>query len=167
MPRGLEQNHYPGSERRTIFDSATNQFTLTGVISGPGVPEQDGDRHPFSAGNNSYSGGTLLSEGTINIVQDANFGNPAGSLTLKGGTLQAGADLSSSPAHSIPEEVPSITGAIGELRIRHRASITLLFSGTVTGPGYLTQTGQGSLTLNGNGSGYTGQLYPGKRHPDP
>jgi len=139
---------------RTVFDSATHQLTLTGTISGPGGLNKMGSGTLFLRGTNTYGGGTFLSEGTANIVQDANLGNPAGSLTFKGGTLQAGSDLSSSRTIFL-EDVPSITGVPGNSGFDTGVS-NVTFSGTMTGPGYLTQTGRGSLTLSGDGSGYTG-----------
>jgi outer membrane autotransporter protein len=141
---------------QTIFDSATHQLTLTGAISGQGGLNKMGTGILYLRGTNSYSGGTTLTEGTINIVQDSNLGNPAGSLNLKGGTLQAGADLSSSRAIvalDVPGTQLGVPGTSGlDTGVYHST-----LSGTVTGTGSVMQTGRGSLTLSGNSSSYAGE----------
>jgi len=82
--------------------------TLTGVISdggSPGVVEKTGSGTLVLAGANTYSGGTVLSEGTLRVGANtvfntagdissgiANSALGTGTLTFDGGTLQAGGD---------------------------------------------------------------------------
>jgi outer membrane autotransporter protein len=134
-----------------VLDTSVNACTLAGAISGGGALSKMGSGPLFLRGTNSYAGGTVLYEGVVNVVQDANLGDPAGPLTFHGGTLQAGTGLSSSR----PIVVDYVQGKSGGAFDTGVYAST--FSGTFSSRGgSIVQTGQGSLTLSGDGSGFAG-----------
>jgi len=97
-------------------------------------------------GANSYTGGTSILEGVLQVSADNALGAAAGGLALDGGTLRAAAGFSSGR---------SLTVGAGGGTIDVGAN-TLTLSGTLAGTGPLTRTGSGTLAYSGNGSGYTG-----------
>jgi autotransporter-associated beta strand protein len=129
------------------FDVANSgdSLTLSGKITGDGSLTKTGPGVLYLTGNNTYTGGTNINGGTINIIANANLGNPSGGLTFNGGTLQLGADVVSS------RDVTLKAG--GGTFDTNGHDLTL--NGTVSGPGGLTKTGAGTLTLSGDAT-YTG-----------
>jgi outer membrane autotransporter protein len=128
-----------------MLDSGPNACTLTGTISGAGTLSKMGSGTLFLRGHNSYTGGTILSEGTVNVVRDENLGGPSGSLTFQGGTLQAGADLTLN-RHVVCQRRE------GAINTFDTGTYTSIFTGTLEGWWGLTQTGQGTLIMRGDGS---------------
>lgn len=98
-------------------------------------------------GTNTYTGGTTLSGGTLQIASDANLGG-AGGLTLAGGTLAITGATSSSRAITVSNATANT--------IDNSAAVTL--SGVMTGGGSLTKIGAGQLTFSGSG-GYSGGIF--------
>jgi outer membrane autotransporter protein len=131
---------------RLTFDIGTTK-NYSGAISGTGSVTKAGAGVLYLWGANTYSGGTFVNAGTLNIVSDANLGDPTGALTFGGGTLQAGAPLTL--ARSI------VVGPSGGTLDNAGYSVGL--SGTLTGSGSLTFAGPGATVLSGDGSAYTGQ----------
>ncbi len=125
--------------------------TYTGLISGTGAVEKTGagvlTLAPAAPGGNTYSGGTFLNEGTINVSADNALGAPTGGLTFNGGTLQFGGAFTLSGARGVVINAPG--GTID----------TQGFAGTIasaiTGAGGLTKLGAGVLTLTGTNT-FTG-----------
>ncbi len=70
-----------------LFNQSGNT-KLNGLIAGTGGVENAGTGTLTLLANNSYSGGTTVSAGTVSIALDANLGAPGGGLVLNGGTLQ-------------------------------------------------------------------------------
>jgi fibronectin-binding autotransporter adhesin len=101
-------------------------------------------------GTNSYTGGTVISGGTLRISSDSNLGDAAGSLSLGGGTLNTAADISTARA----------VGLTGSGTFLTDAATTLTLAGTVSGAGSLTQDGGGTLVLSGTGT-HTGATNVG------
>lgn len=90
-------------------------------------------------GNNSYSGGTAISAGTVSIASDTNLGDASGGLTFDGGTLHNSAAITTGRAILLD------TGG-GTLRTDQNLTVR----GTVSGTGALTKTGRGILQLTGS-----------------
>jgi len=95
---------------------------------------------------NDYTGGTVVSAGTLEISSDSALGASSGGLTLSGGALATTADMSS--ARSV------LLGASNGV-VDTAAATELTLSGVVSGTGSLTKTGAGVLTVTGTNT-YTG-----------
>jgi fibronectin-binding autotransporter adhesin len=92
------------------------------------------------AGTNTYTGGTLVDDGTLAISADANLGDAAGGVTIDGATLQTTATLASARA-------VALTGAG---TISTDAATTATLTGSITGAGALTKAGAGTLVVAGD-----------------
>ena len=123
----------------------TDDGTYAGLLSGTGSIEKTGAGTlflaPATTGGNTYSGGTLITQGTLNIAADNALGAATGGLTFNGGTLQLNdnLDLAATRAISIGDNGGTID--------TQQYSSTL--SQGVTGTGSLTKLGSGILTMNG------------------
>lgn len=95
-------------------------------------------------GTNTYSGGTLINGGVLQVSNDANLGSSAGRLTFDGGTLRLAAGVASAR---------NVTLNAGGGTIRTDGVSTL--SGVIGGDGALAKTGTSLLTLTGANT-YTG-----------
>ncbi len=121
-------------------------LTLDGAISGSGTLTKGGTGTLILSGTNSYAGGTTVGAGTLQVSSDANLGAVAGTLSLQGGTLQAGASFTSargvllgSPnSNSIDTQGFDVTlsGAIGNGPNNQAGN-------------FLNKLGTGTLTLTG------------------
>ncbi|WP_422096591.1 autotransporter-associated beta strand repeat-containing protein [Variovorax sp.] len=100
-------------------------------------------------GSNSYSGGTTIKGGILQIASDANLGAAAGGLALEGTTLRVTGDTASARAVSL--------GA-GNNRFDIDAARTLALNGSVSGAGSLRKLGVGSLRL-GAANAYAGGTF--------
>lgn len=128
--------------------------TLTGTISGTGILHKMGGGTLFLRGINSYSGGTRLLEGTVNIVRGENLGSPLGSLVFEGGTLQSGADLTlARPILCNPIMGQQLLPTFNTF---DTGSYVATCTGPLTGNGNLLQKGQGTIIWKGDGAAFTG-----------
>ena len=89
----------------------------------------------------TYTGGTTINAGTLNVRADNNLGAASGGLTFDGGTLQWGASFSLSATRAIALEAGG--GAFDTDGFN-----TTIAQG-ITGSGDLTKAGAGTLTLTG------------------
>jgi len=130
-----------GSEIRVLADSAQIATEITGT---GGITKTQGGTLVLE-GANSYSGGTSVLGGSVQISQDANLGSASGGLTLNGGTLATMADMDSARSVTL-----SGTGAF-----EVAAGTTLGLTGAIGGAGDLLKRGDGTLILSG-ANGYEG-----------
>lgn len=134
------------------LNSNTTQLqVLTGTATQSGVISEIGGARPLEkigagtltlAGVNSYSGGTVITAGRLNVASSSNLGNAAGGLTIGNAVLGVTATFGSGRA-------VSLTGAAG---IDIASGASLIQSGLVSGLGGLTKTGAGTLFLTANNS---------------
>ena len=125
------------------IDNGSNT-TFSGTISGSGSLVKEGEGTLTLWGNNSYTGGTLVNEGTLAVGSSTALGT--GTLSLADDTtLQAAANwLTLSNAIQL----------LGDATVDTQSS-TFTLSGAISGPGGLDKIGSGTLILTGV-STYTG-----------
>ncbi|MCL2760375.1 MAG: autotransporter outer membrane beta-barrel domain-containing protein [Desulfuromonadales bacterium] len=127
------------------FDRS-DSLTLDGVISGTGVVNQIGSGTTTLTGVNTYSGGTNINAGTLQISADDNLGAAAGILSFNGGTLNTTADITSNRA-------TTLNAGGGTFDVD--SGTTLTMNGNISGAGSLTKTDTGTLLLAGTNN-YSG-----------
>jgi fibronectin-binding autotransporter adhesin len=98
-------------------------------------------------GTNTYTSGTTIQGGALQVSSDANLGDASGDLTINGGTLRNTAAFSSARAITIEENGGTLETA---------ADLSL--SGAIDGVGPLIKTGAGTLTLNGTNTSAGGTV---------
>src|SRR5262252_2608706 len=118
--------------------------TFSGTISGSGGLVKIGEGTLTLLGNNSYTGGTLLNEGTLAVGSNTALGT--GTLTLADGTTLQAAANGLTLANAIR--------LLGDATVDTQ-SYTMTLSGSISGTGGLDKIGSGTLILTG-ASTYTG-----------
>ena len=96
-------------------------------------------------GANTYSGGTAINGGTLQVSSDGNLGAASGGLSFGGGTLQTTASFTSGRSVTLN----------GNGTFATDAATTLTLAGAIAGTGALTKAGTGTLILTGSNS-YSG-----------
>ncbi len=150
-----------------IFDvvNAGTTLTWTGTNAGSGALIKSGAGTLVLSANNSFAGGTVLSNGTLALdgpagggtVTANNYALGSGSVTFQGGTLKLfGYGLSTSPSYGTfnrPLIVPA--GATGTLLTPPRYTL----SSSLSGAGTLNlEVNYVRGTLSGNWSAFTGRI---------
>ncbi|MCF5935981.1 autotransporter-associated beta strand repeat-containing protein, partial [Xanthomonas perforans] len=120
----------------------SNDLALTGAISGAGSLIKNGTSTLTLSGNNSYAGGTTLSDGTLAVASNTALGS--GTLSVTGDAV-----LSNAIAAALGNAVT--LGAA--LTVDNPADLTL--AGNISGSGALIKTNTGTLTLDGSNT-YSG-----------
>ncbi|GAB1580692.1 autotransporter outer membrane beta-barrel domain-containing protein [Phyllobacterium phragmitis] len=124
----------------------TDNGAYGGVVSGSGgIIKEDAGTLTLT-GINTYTGGTIIKEGLVNISSDSNLGDIKSDVTLDGGGLQFGTGFAMKR---------DITLAAGNGTIDTMANASSI-DGTISGPGGLTKLGTGALTLTAANS-YKGE----------
>ena len=119
------------------LDTQGNAIVFAGRIAGTGGINKSGTGALTLTDNNTYTGNTVVSAGTLSIGSDNNIGS--GVNTLNGGTLKL-----TGTAYSKSWVLDSGGGSI------ETTSVGAILSGILSGTGNLTKTGAGTLTLHGN-----------------
>ncbi|MBV2145032.1 autotransporter outer membrane beta-barrel domain-containing protein, partial [Falsochrobactrum sp. TDYN1] len=119
--------------------------TIASNLAGDGQLEKTDPGTLKLAGNNSYTGGTVIGSGVLNIVTDSNLGAPTGAIKIDEGTLQFGASVTSARAISLTTSKSAIDTEVNGISL----------SGVISGAGLLNKYGTGILTLTGTNT-YTG-----------
>ena len=127
------------------IDTAANTFTLAGAgVSGAGALNKIGSGRLVLATANTYTGGTNLNAGDIQINNSASLGT--GTLTMAAATSLTAGNAGLSVGNSIVLNGPDTIDS---------AAFNLTLTGVVSGSGPLAKIGSGTLTLNGANT-YTG-----------
>ena len=137
---------YARRRRRDHYSSSPETLTLSGVVSGGPLSELNGAGTLVLTGTNTYTGGTTLQFGILQIGADANLGDASGALKMNsGGQLQTTATFTSARAVTLGGGTFEPSGAT-----------TLTLSGLLSGSGGLTLNGAGTLLLSDASNSYTG-----------
>jgi outer membrane autotransporter protein len=122
---------------------ADSDTTVAGTIGGGGGIEKTGAAVLTLSGTNTYTGDTIVSEGTLSIATDDNLGDAAGSLVLDGGGLRTTADLTTA-RYIVLDPAGGTFAPV--------AGTTLQLDDDIGGAGGLTLDGPGTLVLTGANS---------------
>ncbi|MGB0468283.1 MAG: autotransporter-associated beta strand repeat-containing protein [Pontibacterium sp.] len=127
-------------ENNGTIDSAGNDTTFSGDLSGNGDLTKKGEGVLTLAGSNSYTGDTTVTAGTLQVSSDTNLGADTSNITLDGGTLASTASMSTSR---------NINLGAGNGEIAVADGTTFTSAGTLTGTSTLNKSGTGTLQLSG------------------
>ncbi|TCT02640.1 autotransporter-associated beta strand repeat-containing protein [Aquabacter spiritensis] len=105
---------------------STGSAEFSGVMSGAGKFAKSGDGTLVFTGANTYSSGTIIDAGTLQIGDGSSTGSIAGAVSVSAGAI-----------------------------LDFRRSDSLSFGGVISGDGSVVQSGAGTLTLSGTNT-YTG-----------
>ena len=143
---GIFANPVTDNLNGAVNGISSNTQTLTGVISGQGVVNQNGTGKTILTATNTYTGATTVNQGTLQIGDGTTVGSSiANSVST---TVIAGANLSINLANNgIFTNSVTDNGAVNGI-----SANTQTLSGVIGGPGVLNQTGTGITILTGNNS---------------
>jgi autotransporter-associated beta strand protein len=135
-----------------IFNTASSQ-TCTGAVGGTGALTKTGPGALTLSATNTYSGGTLINNGTLSVKADVGLGavpSPAKTnITFSGnGTLQWGAAFST----NVNRQIVIGDGVNATFDVQGYSGSV---AGQISGGGSLTKTGSGQLSLTGSNT-YSG-----------
>jgi autotransporter-associated beta strand protein len=127
----------------------TDNYTISGDISGTGRVEQIGNGDLILSGANTYSGGTAISNGTVQFASDGNLGSapgaPAENISIANWTT-----LRSTGADVTLDANRTITLITGGHISPEGAEKTLSVPGKITGTAQLNIAGGGRVNLMGD-----------------
>ncbi len=153
----LQLNNYTSSlnfsnENVQIGAATGTAATLAGVIGGTSLLTYDGPGTLILTGANTYSLGTLVNAGTLEINTGGTLGNGSGLLTIQtGATVQVNTNVATAGLSGAGSLVLNTSGT------GYTANDTTIntFSGVISGVGNFTQAGTGTEILSGANT-YTG-----------
>jgi fibronectin-binding autotransporter adhesin len=123
--------------------SASNTFTVSENISGSGSMSVNGSGILYLTGNNSYTGGTFLNGGFLEIASTASLGGASAPLNFEGGSLYVtGTSVTTIDSYNV--NWSSFNGGFNIAS----ASNTFSIGQVLGGSGSLTKSGPGVLLLN-------------------
>jgi autotransporter-associated beta strand protein len=143
-----------------------SNLTVGGVVSGPYSLTKTGAGALTLSGPNTYTGGTVLNGGQVNLGHAAALGtgpltlNGAGIDNVSGGSLRLSSDLPQTWNSLGFAGTQSLNLGSGPVTLGANCSVTvsantLIVEGTVSGDYWLVKNGKGTLALAG-ASDYTG-----------
>ncbi|QCI64188.1 autotransporter domain-containing protein [Phreatobacter stygius] len=126
---------------RLAFNHTEAGYSFAPTIVGAGQVRQVNGT-TILAGAHTYSGGTAIVGGVLQVTSEANLGDVAGGLTIGNGTLRVTSGFASG-------RNVVLTGASATMEIQAGGHV---LSDDIDGAGGLTKTGAGTLTLTGANS---------------
>jgi fibronectin-binding autotransporter adhesin len=139
----------------SLFSSAAGTtLTLDGPIGQSGDEPKsvivNGPGTVIFGGDNTYSGGTTLTSGVLDLTGAGTLGAPAGALAVAGGTLDLGGTTQTVGPVNITGASAIQNGILdGSSYADSAPSGTTIIGATLGGNGGLAMTGSGLLELNG------------------
>ena len=113
---------------------------------------KEGDGVLVLGGNNTYSGGTTIAGGTLQVSSDGNLGAANGDLTFDSGTLTTTGSFTSARDVTLQMAGGTLAPVSGT---------TLTLTGPIVGPGQLNKSDGGTLVLTGTNAYSGGTLLGG------
>jgi autotransporter-associated beta strand protein len=144
-----------------VFVGTGSTFTLSGLITNTGSLALVGAGTVSIVGVNvnTYSGGTSLNSGTLDVENTSVSPLGTGTLTFAGGTLE---DNNLNAGTTISNNITVVTNTTTHLHPTGWNGLGLLLAGNISGPGNIEVDGSGttydSFGLSGTNSGFTGTL---------
>ncbi len=153
---GANTNSIVSLGSKTLIAGNSNSTSYAGQITGAGgvLTKQGTGTLTLTSTTSTYSGGTTLSQGTINIDNDAALGQSGSSIAFTGdSTLQLAASIgTSSRPISIGMGVQGTMDTVG---------FTLTNSGALSGSGMFQKTGSGTYSTDAASAGFSGTVQIG------
>lgn len=134
--------------------------TYSGVLSGIGSLDKVGTGALALTASNSYSGGTIIDAGILQINSNASLGLTSGTVTITSGTLEALNTITTSRNVVISGSAGSSPSTI---QVDRSATYTITgrLSETAAGPSAFAKAGPGTLVLNGSNTFSGGLIVNG------
>jgi fibronectin-binding autotransporter adhesin len=131
-----------------VGDGATPGMTATiaSILSGSAELVKSDLGTLILVGDNSYTGGTTMAGGTLQVAADTALGDSAGGLSFNGGTLNTTADMTSDRSVALDGDGTFLTDG----------GTSLTLNGVFSGTGSFEKAGQGMLTLTADSSAFAG-----------
>ncbi|NCV44900.1 MAG: hypothetical protein EBW15_08975, partial [Actinobacteria bacterium] len=149
-----------GNSDGTINVATATTLTYDGVIAGASSSAdftKAGEGVLLLGGTNTFTGATLISQGTLRLANSPAAGSLSASSPM---TVSVGATFDTNMASGQTTSIGSITGggniALGAGTLVASGSTDLTFEGIISGSGGLSKSGTGTLTLSGTNT-YTGK----------
>ncbi len=114
-----------------------------GIISGPGVLNKEGGGTLVLTRDNTYQGGTVIEEGTLEIFSNDNLGDDSAIVFLFGGTLR----INTGGTVFFPGARRFATHTDSNANFEVTPGTVAFILGGVAGDGSLVKSGDGQLTL--------------------
>ncbi len=121
----------------------SGEFTFTNQVGGRGKLVISGQKKVTLTGQNTYTGGTFVTNSVVSAANDAAFGSDTGGLNLADSSLLLTGDVSSARDLVLRGSVDTLA-----------SDFDTALSGELTGEGALVKTGVGTLTLSGRSDSY-------------
>lgn len=119
-----------------FLDTDGKDVSISAILGGGGALTKEGTGALTLSATNTFSGGTVLKAGSVDISAAGNLG--PGAVTLDGGTLRTAATLTVNRPMTL----------LGGGTIQTSAG-TMTWSGVISGSGGVTKVGAGTLILTG------------------
>ena len=134
----------------TLAFNLSNALSFAGVISGSGALQQLGSGTTTLTANNTYTGGTLVNAGMLQLGAGASLA-ATGALTVNGGVFNLNGN--NQTVGALAGTGGAIALGSGTLTAGDASNTTL--AAAISGTGGFIKQGSGAITLTG-ASGYTG-----------
>lgn len=132
------------------LDTQANTVTLSGIVSGDAVMQKTGAGTLVLNNTNTYTGGTTVGDGTVELKNASGFGTEL--VVMDGGTvLRAG-------ANNMVVANDFLAGCSCSDAVFDTQAFNMTMTGGLFIDSYVNKTGSGRLTFNGDGSTFRGRI---------